>query len=156
VQKYRGALNELAKQKSAGKDTSAADIAKALQVAEYRGRELDKVSQQREAERRNRMEEFSKTPQGKIDFDGKASAAFQAQLNKELETKYAPKAQAVHDAADQMLGLTKAGGVLKSAPSSAPKAPPKIGTTIQVDGKLFKVTGFNPKTNKPVGSFVGN
>jgi hypothetical protein len=62
----------------------------------------------------------------------------------------------VHDAADQMLGLTKFGGPLKSNAEPATKAPPKVGTTIQVDGKPFKVTGFNPKTNKPVGSFVGN
>jgi hypothetical protein len=102
------------------------------------------------------MEEFSKTPRGKIDFDGKASAAFQAQLDKELETKYASKAQAVHDAADQMLGLTKAGGALKSRPSSASRTPPKIGETILVEGEHYRVTGFNPKTNKPIGTPAGN
>jgi hypothetical protein len=63
VQKYRGALNQLARQKPAGKDTSAADVAKAIQVAEYRGHEHDKINQQRETERRSRMEEFTRTPQ---------------------------------------------------------------------------------------------
>jgi hypothetical protein len=61
----------------------------------------------------------------------------------------------VHDAADQMLGLTKAGGVLKSAPSSAHKVPPKVGETILVDGKRRKVVGWNEKTRKPVVAPLG-
>jgi hypothetical protein len=55
-----------------------------------------------------------------------------------------------------MLSLTKSGGAMKSDAAPAPKAPPKIGSTIQVDGRPFKVTGFNPKTNKAIGKFVGN
>jgi hypothetical protein len=148
VQKYRGALNELSRQKSAGKDTTAADIAKAIQVAEYRGRELDKVDKAQEEERKARYSELDKNVLLRVNLDKRAAA--QAAIDQELKTKYAPKAQAVHDAADQMLGLTKAGGLLKSAPSSAPKVPPKVGETILVDGKPRKVVGFNATTKKPI------
>jgi hypothetical protein len=148
VQKYRGALNELSRQKSAGKDTTAADIAKAIQVAEYRGRELDKVDKAQEEERKARYTELDKNVVLRVNLDKRAAA--QAAIDQELKTKYAPKAQAVHDAADQMLGLTKAGGVLKSAPSSAHKVPPRVGETILVDGKPRKVVGWNGTTKKPI------
>lgn len=38
--------------------------------------------------------------------------------------------------------------------TSTPKAAPEVGKTISVEGKPFMVTGFNPKTKKPIGHYV--
>jgi hypothetical protein len=49
---YKGALDELRRQKAAGKDTSAADVQKALMAAEFRSKEHDKANADYEKERR--------------------------------------------------------------------------------------------------------
>lgn len=133
---YDGALKELAKQKIAGrepKDTTAADIAKALQVAEYRGRETDKVDKTKEEERKQRYAEVDKDVTVKYNAD--KMAARKAQVDKDLEGKYADKYKTVNDQADQMLGLTKAGAKLTSNNASA-QTPPKP-TTPAPAGKVW-------------------
>ena len=121
---YDGALKELAKQKLAGrepKDTTAADIAKAIQVSEYRGRERDKIDKLKEEERNKRYAEIDKDV--KVKYNPQKVADAKAQADQALETKYADKYKTVNDQADQMLGLTKAGANLKSQPTT--QAPPK-------------------------------
>jgi hypothetical protein len=150
--KYKGVMDMLTRQKAAGKDTSAADIAKAIQVAEYRGRETDKVNSDKENERTKRYAELDKNVLLKYSPD--KMAAEKAKLDAQLETKYAPRMQTVNDQADQMLGLTKAGAKLQTnrPGASTPRQAPKVGDTISVDGKPYRVTGFNPKTKKPIVS----
>jgi hypothetical protein len=157
IAKYSGALEEIRKLKAAErtpKDTTAADVAKAIQVAEFRSREHDKVNREQDSEREKRYAELDKNPALKYTPDKLAAA--KAGIDKELETKYAPRHQKADADADKMLDLTKSGGPLKSNATPAPKTPPKVGTTIQVDGKPYKVTGFNPKTNKPIVAPAGN
>jgi hypothetical protein len=148
---YKGALDQLARQKAAGKDTSAADLAKTLQVENQRQREMDSLNKERDAERARRHEEFGKTKAGSMDFKGEKTAAFDAQLTQELDKKYADRTQQLNDRYDKMLGLTKAGPKLQTQ-KSAPQAPPKVGATVMVDGKPHKVIGYNEKTKKPIVS----
>jgi hypothetical protein len=155
IAKWKGVLDELRRQKAAGKDTSASDIAKSIQVAQFRGKEHDRIDQAKESERRNRYAELDRNL--KLKYNEKAMAEERAKVDSELEGKYDPKHQSVDDQADKMLGLTKSGAPLKSntgAPKStaakpAAKAPPKVGETILVNGKPHRVTGINAKTGKP-------
>jgi len=150
---YDGALRELAKQKAAGKDTSAADVQKAILAAEFRSKEHDKVNADYEKERRDRTEEFIKAPAGRTDFNGTKLAQFSATLKQELDAKYAAQHQSIDSEADKRLSLTKSGASLKTgtAPASgAAKTPPKAGDTILVAGKPRKVVGWNPTTKKPI------
>jgi hypothetical protein len=114
----------------AGKDTSAADTAKAIQVAEYKGRELDRLEGQKEQERRSRYAELDKNL--KLKYNDAAMADERKKVDDQLETKYAQKVQGISDEADKMLGLTKAGSKLRgnAQPSPTPgraaaKAPEK-------------------------------
>jgi hypothetical protein len=150
---YKGELYDLKRQKAAGKDTSAADVQKALMVAEFRSKERDKANADYEKERRDRAEEFTKTPAGKIDVKGSKLAQFSAGLKQELDAKYAARHQDIDSQADKMLGLTKAGASLKSGVASASgqaKTPPKVGETIRVAGKPRKVVGYNSTSKKPI------
>jgi hypothetical protein len=75
-----------------------------------------------------------------------------AQLEKEKS-----QAQSEYEARIQEKGgaVSTPGAPARPAPSAkaaAPKAPPKVGDTINVDGKPHKVVGFNPKTKKPIVS----
>lgn len=150
VAKYKGALAELAKQKAAGKDTTAGDIARAISVAKFRSDEHDKVNKEQEAERARRYAELDK---GNI-FDPQKLDAAKQKIDADLETKYAARHTKADSDADQMLSLTKSGASLKSGNAPGPKTPPKVGDTIMVDKKPFKVTGINPKTKKPIGNYV--
>jgi hypothetical protein len=137
--KYKGALAELAKQKQAGrapKDTTAGDISKAIQVAEFRSRRLADLDKEQDKERQQRYAELDKN-----EFDPDKIATKKTQVDQEIQTKYAPKAQDIHDQADQMLGLTKAGAKLTS---SAGKVPPKP-TTAPPAGKVWV---FDKRTGK--------
>lgn len=137
----------------AGKDTTATDTAKAIQVSEYKGRQLEAIDRQKEAERDKRYKEIDSNIT--VKYDPQKLAAAKQKVDQDLDTKYAPKVQQMSDEADKMLGLTKAGAKLQSGsapakPSAAPKAPPKVGDTIMVAGKPRKVLGFNPTTKKPI------
>jgi hypothetical protein len=145
--RYRGALDELKRQKAAGKDTSASDIAKTIQVAENRGKEHDRVDQRMETERTKRYAELEKDLD-KAFVVGQArvtqSTAGKQKIDQELETKYAPQHQKVDEDSDKMLGLTKSGGPLKS--TNAPKAQqaPAKPTTPAPAGRVWvyhKATG---------------
>ena len=86
---YKGALAELAKQKAAGKDTTASDVSKSIQVAEYRGREHDRIDQQQEGERRNRYAELDKD---KLHgFDEPWKAAQRQKVDQELDAEVQPE-----------------------------------------------------------------
>lgn len=146
----------------AGKDTSAADTQKAIQVSEYKGRQLEAIDRQKEAERDKRYKEIDGNVTVKYNPDKLAAA--KQKVDQDLDTKYAPKVQQMSDEADKMLGLTKAGTKLQassatSKPTTAPnvtsKAPPKAGDTIMVAGKPRKVLGFNPTTKKPIVAPAG-
>ena len=137
----------------AGKDTTAGDTAKAIQIAEYKGRQLDRLNAQQEEERRAKYAEADKDLTTK--YDPAKAAAAKSKIDSDLEAKYAPKIQSISDEADKMLGLTKAGAKLNSnAPNparpNAGKTPPKAGSTIMVDGKPRQVIGYNDKTKKPI------
>lgn len=158
--RYRGALDELARQKKAGRDTTTSDVSKAIQVAEYRGKEHDRIDNEQEQERNRRYAEVDKNVQMK--YDAKKSAAAKAQIDADLKTKYDPKHQNVDSESDKMLGITKSGGPLKSnanKPAATPAPPPKVGATVRVkqkDGsiKTGKVVGFNPN-KKPIVDYSG-
>lgn len=151
---YDGALKELAKQKQAGKDTTASDVAKAIQVATYRTTETNNIQQEQTIEQERRVKaEVDGNPAVKYDPAKRAAAI--ASINQDLQTKYGPRLQDVNDQADKMLGLTKAGARLQSGSRAAPKGPPKVGETIMVAGKPRKVIGFNQQTKKPIVAPAG-
>lgn len=157
AQVYRGALDELKKQKAAGKDTSAGDIAKALGVAKFRSEEHDKVNKDQEAERVQRYGDLNKD--FAVKYSPEKMAAAKAQIDKDLETKYAPRHQKADQDADQMLDLTKSGGGLKTGgkPSAAASKidPNNLPQTVMVNGKSRKVTGWNPQTKKVIVAAEG-
>jgi hypothetical protein len=146
----------------AGKDTTAADTQRAIQVSEYKRRQLEAIDRQKEAERTKRYAEIDKDVTTK--YDPEKLGAAKKQVDDALESKYAPKVQQMSDEADKMLGLTKAGAKLQASsspskpnttPNAAPKAPPKAGDTIMVAGKPRKVLGFNATTKKPIVAPAG-
>lgn len=148
----------------AGKDTSAGDTQKAIQVSEYKGRQLEAIDRQKESERTRRYAEVDKDVTTK--YNPEKLAAAKKKVDDDLDAKYAPKVQQMSDEADKMLGLTKAGSKLQSdsapnaKPNTTPKALPKAGDTIMVkqkDGtqRPGKVVGFNPQTKKPLVSYAG-
>jgi hypothetical protein len=155
----------------AGKDTTAADTQKAIQVAEYKGRQLDSLDRQKEGERTKRYAEVDKDVTTK--YNPEKLAAARKAVDDALDTKYAPKVQQMSDEADKMLGLTKAGSKLQSSsatsttnptpsakPNAAPRPQPKVGDYIPVKGKdgtttMRKVLDWNPQTKKPIVAPAG-
>ncbi|MCU1301407.1 MAG: hypothetical protein JWQ87_1691 [Candidatus Sulfotelmatobacter sp.] len=126
----------------AGKDTSAADVQKAIQVSEYKQRQLDVIDRAKESERTRRYAELDKDVT--VKYNPQKAAEAKQKVDSELETKYAPKVQQMSDEADKLLGLTKAGGKLKSGASPAssppkPATPPPAGRTWVYDKKSGKV-----------------
>lgn len=153
IRKYQGALSILKTVKASGRDTSAADIAKAIQASEFGERQTDKITTEKEAERNKRYAELEKDPL--IKYNASKKADKRAAIDAQLETKYAPRMQDVHDQVADMLGLTRSGQTLNQkatqrAATKTSKNAPAVGSTISVDGKPYKVTGFNQKTNKPI------
>lgn len=116
---YQGALDEIKRVKiseRAPKDTTAADIAKAIQVSEFRTREIGTIDKAKEDERNKRYAELDKNVT--IKYDQAKMGAEKQRIDAELDAKYAPKYDDIHAQADQMLGLTKAGAKLKSGASN--------------------------------------
>jgi hypothetical protein len=146
--KYKGAMDMLKQQKAAGKDTSAADLEKYLQVSEFKIRENGKVDNDKEAERKSRYAELDKNVQ--LKYNPTAMAAEKAKVDQGIETKYAQRYQSVNDQADQMLGLTKTGQRVNAQRGAGAKGKYQVGQTVMVDNKPYKVTGINPKTKKPI------
>lgn len=150
---YDGALKELARQKAAGKDTTAADTSKAIQVATYRTTETNKVQQEQTQEAERRYAELDKDIT--VKYDPAKKAAAKAQIDQELQTKYAPRIQDVNDQADKMLGLTKAGKSLQSGnqpakPTGSKIDPNNLPKTVIVGGKTRTVAGYNKQTKKVI------
>jgi len=114
ITKYQGALDELKRLKIAGRDTSAADVTKAIQVAEFRLKQHGDVDKQQEEERQKRYAEIDKNLKVIGTFNADKNAAEKAKVDADLQTKYSPKHQDIDSQADKMLGLTKSGGPLKS------------------------------------------
>jgi hypothetical protein len=147
----------------AGKDTSAADTQKAIQVSEYKQRQLEAIDRQKEMERTKRYAEPERDLSDSFFFGRNRLAKLtegKQNIDTQLETKYAPKVQQMSDEADKMLGLTKSGATLKagstpSTPASTQRTQPKVGDTILVAGKLRKVVGWNPTTKKPIVAHEG-
>jgi hypothetical protein len=132
----------------AGKDTSAADVAKAIQIAEYKGRQSDAIDRAKELERTKRYAEIDKDVTTK--YDPKKLAAAKQKVDDDLDTKYGAQLQKMSDEADKMLGLTKAGAKLQSGagPAKAPAKPttaPPAGRVWVYDKKSGKI-GHIPST----------
>jgi hypothetical protein len=108
----RKQLIDLKNAERAPKDTSATDLAKAIQATEFGMRMSSQIDQQKEAERNRRYAELGKDISLKYD-EQKMSAAKQ-KIDSELDTKYGPKYQQAQDKVDRMLGITKTGGPLQS------------------------------------------
>jgi hypothetical protein len=151
---YKAAIDQLKQLKAAGKDTSASDLAKALQVSEFRMREKDTADKEKEAERKQAYTELDKNIT--VKYDPQKMAAEKAKVDQGLEAKYAPKYQSIEEEAGKMLGLTKAGAKLQT-PRAAPGAPPatnaapatptkgpKVGQTVTVKGKQYTVGKVYP------------
>lgn len=102
----------------AGKDTSGADVQKAIQVSEYKQRQLDVIDRAKESERTRRYAELDKDVT--VKYNPQKAAEAKQKVDSDLETKYAPKVQQMSDEADKLLGLTKAGSKLQSGQSSKP------------------------------------
>src|SRR5262249_34505352 len=66
--KYKGALDMLAKQKAAGKDTSAADLAKYIQVSENRARRHQAIDDEQQRDEAQQAKE-REAEYGKLDKD---------------------------------------------------------------------------------------
>ena len=156
VAKYSGALEEIRKAKAAErqpKDTSAADIAKALGVAKFRSDEHDKIDKEQDAEREKRYAELDRNVT--IKYDQNKMVAAKQKVDQDLETKYAPRHQKADADADQMLGLTKSGTSLKTGATQPSKASSKIDPNnlpkqVMVGGKLRSVAGYNKATKKVI------
>jgi hypothetical protein len=145
---YRGALDELKRQKAAERaprDTTLQDVTKAIQVAQFRMGELDKVDKSKETERTQRYSEIDKDV--KLKYNPTKMAEAKAKVDSDLETKYAPKAQEVHDKADEMLGLTKSGAPLKSNKgATAPAKPANNEQRVRVKEKATGKMGTLPQS----------
>ena len=154
VAKYSGALEEIRKARAAErapKDTTAADIAKALGVAKFRSDEHDKINKEQDAEREKRYSELDKNVT--IKYDQTKMAAAKQKVDQDLEAKYSPRHQKADADADQMLGLTKSGASLKTGAAQPSKAASKIDPnnlpkTVMVNGRERKVVGYNQQTKK--------
>ena len=150
--KYKGALDLLKQQKAAGKDTSAADLQKFLQVSEFRVRQHQAIDDEKEKERASLYADANKTGEQTFDVDGSKTAARKAEIDRQLEGKYKAQHDAIDAQADQMAGLTKTGSHLRQPslpPSSAPAAHKpvtsmgkyKVGAIVNLKGKgAVKIT----------------
>jgi hypothetical protein len=78
----------------AGKDTSAADVQKAIQIAEYKQRQLEAIDRQREEERAKRDAEVDKNFKVIGSTTPTKNAAEKQKVDAQLETKYGPKSSA--------------------------------------------------------------
>ena len=122
----KGAIDQLSSLKNAGKDTSAADLAKIIAINNQKQNLIDRVDKEKEAERTRRYAELRKNYQNYQLNDPKTRTEIeqkQAGIDQELETKYSKRTQDASDEADKLFGLTKKGGALKSTPT--PAAPPQ-------------------------------
>jgi hypothetical protein len=160
---YKATLDQLKALKAAGKDTSAADLAKVIEINEFRLREQDKVNSEMEEERNRRYKEIDADKT--IAYNATKKQAAKAAADTELQTKYKPRLDAIEQQATELANQTKTGQKMNvgkgakpaatPASSSTPKAPPKAGDKIMVDGKERTVVGFNSKTNKPIVAPLG-
>jgi hypothetical protein len=148
----KGAIDQLAQLKAAGKDTSTADLAKVIQIHQQKADMIDRVNKEKEGERARKYKEADSNI--KLKYNQEALAAEHQKIDNALDAKYEPRFQSASDEADKLLGLTKKGSALQSKPGATPAATPKtkpeIGSTISVDGKPRKVVGWNEKTKKPI------
>ena len=124
--KYKGAMDMLTAQKKAGRDTSAADLSKYLQVSEFKIRQHQQINDEAEKERAKRYAELDndKSVAGmerRLDKTGNKTAAAKAQIDRDLEVKYRAQHNKVESDAEGMLGLTKTGQ--KLSPSKPPAKP---------------------------------
>lgn len=106
---YKGALDELRRQKAAGKDTSAADLQKYLQTAEFSMKQRTTIDKEKETERARRYGEIEKTIPKFTDIDGKKTLAAKTDADAKLETDFAPRYADLEKQSEQMKGLTKTG-----------------------------------------------
>ena len=118
----QGAMNQLASLKAAGKDTSAADLAKVIQIHQQKADMLDKVNKEKEGERNRRYAEADKDI--KLKYNPQALAAKHQEIDGQLDAKYEPRFQSASDEADKLLGLTKKGDALKSKSGATPAPKP--------------------------------
>lgn len=139
--------------RQAGKDTSASDLAKSIQIAEFKQRQMDTIDRAKEAERVKKYDELDKNVT--VKYSPERLAAAKQKIDSDLEAKYAPKIQQMSDEADKMLGLTKSGTKLQSGGNAPPAKidPNNLPATVQVrqkDGttKTRKVAGYNKTTGK--------
>jgi len=125
--------HEIAKAR-AGKDTSATDLAKTIQIAEYKGRLTDKISAEQTAERarlraeKDRQVASNPVLKAKYMADPSLIQKDYDAIDADLNTKYSKRLQDASDEADKMFGLTKAGKGMQSN-KSAPASPPPAGGT---------------------------
>ena len=116
----KGAIDQLAALKAAGKDTSAADLAKIIQIQNQKATMIDRVNKEKETERDRRYKELDKNLQ--LKYSPEKMAAERQKVDNDLDAKYAPRIQQASDEADKLLGLTKKGSALQSQPT-APATP---------------------------------
>jgi len=141
----KGAIDQLAALKAAGKDTSAADLAKIIAIQNQKSNMLDRVAKEKESERARLYKEADSNL--KLKYNADALAAERQKIDANLDAKYAPREQQASDEADKLLGLTKKGGALQSksgnTPASTPSQPPPAGaipakpTTPPKPGKVW-------------------
>ncbi len=125
---YDGALKEIAKLHNsmrAPKDTSATDVLRAIQVSEFRMREIASIRNAEEADRARQYAAADKDPNVVLSDDPDAKAKAHAAVDAQLDKVYGPEIQKVNDEADKMLGLTKAGVSLQRNPPSNSAKPPR-------------------------------
>jgi hypothetical protein len=118
--KYKGALDLLAKQKAAGKDTSAADLQKYLQVSEFKIRQHQQIDNERQKEREALYADADKQGKQTFDIKGDRTTARKAEIDRQLEEKYKAQHDSVDAQADQMMGLTKTGARVRQQGAPAP------------------------------------
>jgi hypothetical protein len=118
----KGAIDELSRLKAAGKDTSAADLAKVIQIHQQKADMIDRVNKEKEGERARKYKEADSNI--KLKYNQEALAAEHQRIDNELDAKYEPRFQSASDEADKLLGLTKKGSALQSKPGATPAATP--------------------------------
>ncbi len=108
----RGQLISLKNAERPPKDTSAGDLARAIQASEFGISQYQELDKQKEAERTRRYAELDRNIS--LKYDPARLAAEKQKIDDELENKYSPKYQDIRDKVDQMLNQTKAGEPMTS------------------------------------------
>lgn len=155
VQLYSGAMQELAKQKAAGKDTSAADLAKYLQVSEFRMRQAEQLDNKERDAVAASTKEFEKKygPSGTLPDRTKAAdpaqaGALQAERDAataQIHADFEKKRADMQASADKLAGLTKTGKAQATPANNPPNTPIQPSAKAPLPGQRGAPTKANPQ-----------